>query len=157
MAATARVQPAVLAADVNLFVNKEADPEEDPDFVMVGCATSKDYGLANKTIELNCDSGKTTVSSNEEPTYDLQLQGFVFQPATADVATNVSAIEFEQWASAVPQVPKLYKLAGKYIGDPVRTFEAYIASFRESGQNGEARTYTVALTFVKKPVITAQA
>jgi hypothetical protein len=157
MPAPDRVISAVMAADYNLFVNKELDPEEEPNFVMVGCTNSKDYGLANKMVELNCDAGKITVPSNEKPTYDLQIQGFVFQYPSGEVATNVSALEFEQWGAAVPQPFRQYKLAGKYKDDPVRTFWATIASFRESGQNGEARTYTVAFAFKDSPVITAQA
>lgn len=155
MPATARVQEAVLAKEVNFFVNKGTIAT--PNWVMVGCGNSKDYGLANEMITLNCDSGKRKFPSGEEPEFDFQLSGFVFEYATANKATNVSATEFETWASAVPQVLRQYRLAGKHIGDTVRTFNAYIATFRETGSNGEARTYTIGFTIDETPTLTAQA
>lgn len=155
MAATARVQEAVLAKERNLFVNKGT--VETPNWVMVGCATSKDYGFATEMLTLNCDSGKRKVPSGEEPEFDLQLTGFVFEYASGNQATNVSAREFEDWGSEIPQEARQYRLAGKHIGDTVRTFSAYIASFRETGANGEARTYTIGFTFVSPPVLTDQA
>jgi hypothetical protein len=155
MAAAARQQDAVLAKERNLFVNKGT--EAVPNWVMVGCATQKDYGLATEMLTLNCDAGKRKVPSQEEPDFDLQLTGFVFQYAAADEATNVSALEFEQWASVVPQERRQYRYSGKYAGDPIRTFFAYIASFRESGSNGEAMTYNVNLQIDGTPVISEQA
>lgn len=155
MAATARAQEPVLNKEVNFFVNKGT--EAVPNWVMVGCATTKDYGLATEMITLNCDSGKRKVPSGEEPEFDLNLTGFVFEYATANKATNVSAREFEEWASEVPQERRQYRLAGKHIGDTVRTFNGYIASFREAGSNGEARTYTLGITIDETPVLTDQA
>jgi len=155
MASTPRVQEATLSKEVNFFVNKGTTST--PNFVMVGCGTSKDYGGSANIITLNCDAGKLKVSDGEEPDFDFQLTGFVFQYATANIATNVSAREFETWFAAVPQVPKQYKLAGKYTGDLVRTFTAVIASFRESGSNGEARTYTISLQISGTPALTDQA
>ncbi|MCF2443653.1 hypothetical protein L0657_06770 [Dyadobacter sp. CY345] len=152
--ATARVQEAVLSNEVNLFVNKGTTAS--PNFVMVGCATSKDYGLAINTITLNCDNGKIKIAP-EEPDFDLQLTGFVFQYATANVAANVSAREFEEWASEFPQAPREYKLAGRHTGDLVREFEAVIASFRETGSNGEARTYSVSFQISGTPELSDQA
>lgn len=151
---TARVQPATMGREVNVFVNKGTTST--PNWVMVGCATSKDYGGTANTITLNCDSGKIKMSDGEDPEYDLQLTGFVFQYATADQATNVSALEFETWFGTVPQVPMQYRLAGKYTDDVVRTFTATIASFRETGSNGEARTYAVSLQITAKPALTKQ-
>lgn len=155
MASTPRVQEAVLSKEVNFFVNKGTT--EVPNFVMVGCGTSKDYGGAANIITLNCDKGKIKVSDGEEPDYDFQLTGFVFQYATANVATNVSAREFEEWFAEVPQVAREYKLAGKHTGDLVRAFTAVIASFRESGSNGEARTYTISFQISGTPVLSDQA
>jgi hypothetical protein len=155
MAATARVQEAVLAKEVNFFVNKGTIVT--PNWVMVGCGNSKDYGLANEMITLNCDSGKRKFPSGEEPEFDFQLTGFVFEYATANEATNVSAREFEEWASVVPQEVRQYRLAVKHVGDTVRTFLAYIATFRDSGSNGEARTYTISFTIDQTPVLTSQA
>jgi hypothetical protein len=155
MAAAARQQDAVLAKERSLYVNKGT--EAVPDWVLVGCATQKDYGFATEMLTLNCDSGKRRVPSQEEPDFDLQLTGFVFEYATADEADNVSAIEFEQWGSVVPQERRQYRYEGKYLGDAVRTFFAYIGSFRESGSNGEAMTYNVSFTIDETPVITAKA
>jgi len=143
-----------LSKDVNFFVNKGSIGT--PNFVMVGCGTSKDYGGAANIITLNCDSGKKKVSDGEEPDYDFQLTGFVFQYASADEATNVSAREFEEWFAATPQVPRQYKLAGKFANDLVRTFTAVMASFRESGSNGEARTYTISFQISGTPVLSDQ-
>jgi|GEM_PF-4446756 len=155
MAAAARVQPAVLAKERNLFVNKGSVGT--PAWVLVGCATGKEYGLANEMIKLNCDAGTRNIDNGEDSVYDFNLNGFVFQYATGDVATNVSAGEFEGWAAAKPQVRRQYKYEGKFIGDSIRTFFAYIASFRETATNGEAATYAIALTIDETPVVTAQA
>jgi hypothetical protein len=154
MAAPDRVQEAVLSKEVNFFVNKGTSSV--PNWVMVGCGNSKDYGFANEMLTLNCDSGKRKVPSGEDPEYDFQLTGFVFEYATADQATNVSAREFEAWGSATPQVLRQYRLAGQFKDDVVRTFSAYIASFRDTGSNGEARTYTISFSIDEKPVITSQ-
>jgi hypothetical protein len=151
MAKQARVQTAVLAKERNLFVNKGT--AQAPSWVLVGCATGKDYGLANEMIKLNCDSGARQVDSGEDPVYDFQLNGFVFQYAEDELATNVSAEDFETWASVKPQVRRQYKYEGKYANDTIRTFWAYIASFRESGTNGEAMTYTVGLNIDEPPVL----
>lgn len=148
-----RIEPAVLSKEVNVFLNKGTSGS--PQFVMVGCATSKDYGLSNNIIDLNCDSGKRVVGDGEDPTYDLQLTGFVFEYGD-DAATNVSAREFEEMAAARPLEKHQYKLAGKYTGDTVRTFDAIIATFRETGSNGEAMTYTVGFRIDGVPVLTSQ-
>ncbi|MET7253465.1 hypothetical protein [Dyadobacter fermentans] len=149
-----RIDPAVLNREVNFFVNKGT--EAAPNWIMVGCGNSKDYGGAANLVTLNCDSGKKKVPDGEEPDYDMQLTGFVFEYAAADIATNVSRREFETWFKTVPQVLRSYRLAGKYTNDLVREFQAYIASFRETGSNGEARTYTIAFTIVGLPELSDQ-
>lgn len=155
MASTARVQPATLSKEINLFVDKGTTGS--PSYIMVGCLTAKDYGYANNIITLNCDAGKIKVPDGEDPDFDLQLNGFVFQYAPGDEATNVSAREFEEWGMAVPQIARRYKLAGKHTGDLVRAFTAVIASFREAGNNGEARTYNISLQIQQTPVLSDQA
>lgn len=155
MAAAARQQDAVLAKERNLYVNKGT--EAVPNWVMVGCATQKDYGLATEMLTLNCDAGKRRVPSGEEPEFDFQLTGFVFQYAAGDAATNVSAQEFEEWASEVPQERRQYRYTGKYAGDTTRTFWGFIGSFRESGSNGEAMTYNIGITIDETPVLSATA
>ena len=149
-----RINPAVMNKEVNFFVNKGT--EAAPNWVMVGCGNSKDYGGAVNMVTLNCDSGKRKFPDGEEADYDAQLTGFVFEYDAADQATNVSAREFENWFKTVPQERRQYRLAGKYENDTVSTFWAFIATFRTSGSNGEARTYTIAFTFDGLPVLTSQ-
>ncbi|MCF0060120.1 hypothetical protein MUK70_12790 [Dyadobacter chenwenxiniae] len=122
---------------------------------MVGCATSKDWGLSNNILELNCDSGKRTVDDGEDSTYDFQLTGMVFEYGD-EAADNVSAFDFETLAQTKPQPLNQYRLAGKFSGDTVRTFFARIATFRETGSNGEARTYTVGFRVDGVPVLSRQ-
>jgi hypothetical protein len=149
-----RIEPAVLSKEVNVFLNKGT--EGAPDWVMVGCATSKDYGLSNNIIDLNCDSGLRRVHDGEDPVYDLQLTGMVFEYGD-EADENVSAKDFEEMAQARPLAKHQYRLAGKYTGDTVRTFFAIIATFRETGSNGEARTYTCGFQIDGIPVLTTQA
>lgn len=150
----ARNNEAVLNKEVNLLVNKGTT--EAPNWVLVGCGTSKDYGGAINVLTLNCDSGKRKVHDGEDADYDLQFTGFVFEYAAGNVATNVSRREFETWFKTNPQVAKEYRLAGKYTDDLVREFEALIVTFRETGNNGEARTYTISFQFVTLPELSDQ-
>lgn len=141
-----------MAKEVNLFVDKVSG--ETPAYVMIGCGTSKDYGGSRNTVTLNCDAGKIRLPDGDDPEYDVQFTGFVFEYASANVAANVSAKEMEQWFQS--GVVKKWKLAGKFDGDTVRSFEASIASFRESGSNGEARTYSISLMIKAMPTLTTQ-
>ncbi|MCE6992102.1 hypothetical protein [Dyadobacter sp. CY323] len=150
----ARANEAVLNKEVNLFVNKGTTGS--PNFVMVGCGTSKDYGGAINVLKLNCDSGTRKVHDGEDAEYDLNFTGFVFEYASANVAANVSRREFETWFKTNPQIAREYRLAGKYEDDLVRDFSAIIASFRESGNNGEARTYNMSFQFDGLPEFSDQ-
>lgn len=150
---TARPQEVVLSKETSLFVNKGTT--EAPNWIKVGCGTSKDYGFTKSILTANCDSGTIKVDSGEDPEFDLQFTGFVFEYASANVAANVSASEFEDWGIAGAM--KEYRLSRPYTGDRVRTFNAYIASFRETGGNGEIRQYNIGLNFQQKPTMSVQA
>lgn len=148
----ARPNEAVMAKEVNLFVDKVGG--ETPAYVMIGCGNSKDYGGSRNTVTLNCDAGKQRLPDGEDPEYDVQLTGFVFEYASGNVAANVSAKEMEQWFQS--GVVKKWRLAGKFDGDTVRTFDASITSFRISGSNGEAQTYSISLLIKQMPTLTTQ-
>lgn len=150
---TARPKELSLSKETSLFVNKGTT--EEPNWVKVGCGISKDYGVTKNILTANCDSGKIKVDDGEDAEYDLQFTGFVFEYASANQATNVSAKEFEEWCGS--GTLKEYRLARPYTGDTVRTFKAYIGTFRETGGNGEIRQYNIALNFESKPTYSTQA
>lgn len=149
---TARVNELVTGREIFLEVDKSAT--ETPSWVTVGCAKSIDFGGAVEALVANCQSGKIKTYSGEDADYDASISGFVFYYSTGNVATNVSAAEFEGWMNA--KTIKTFRIASTKTGDPVRTFPGIITNFRFTAEVAGLAEYTISIMASTLPTLTAQ-